>query len=115
MEIDNDGRPKWTPREEGHPDYDGCDCKNTSEHGYWIGNPTSTWRPAGVGNIKHVVFNPMTTTLFVGPLDSILKREEAAGWRLDQIIPHHQYESVAVFVRSSVEHAPEIPTVKRGY
>jgi hypothetical protein len=50
--------------------------------------------------IKHVIFNPMTTTLFVGPLDSILKREESEGWTLDKIISHHQYESVAVFSRN---------------
>lgn len=107
---------RWTPRDDFHLDYNECGCKGTDEHGYWIGNPTSTWRPEeGNIGVKHVIFNPMTTTLFVGPLESILRREEAAGWRLDQIIPHHQYESVAVFVRSSVEHAPEIPTVKRGY
>ena len=46
--------------------------------------------------VTHVVFNPSASH---SPLTHICAEWERGGWRLVQVVPHHQYESVAVFER----------------
>lgn len=52
-------------------------------------------------NLKHVSFNPNQIGGLFGctPLSYLCEFWEAEGWMLSHVIPHHQYESVAVFVR----------------
>lgn len=51
-------------------------------------------------DFKHVVFNNSYTSMFGGsPLERLCKEWETEGWMLSHVIPHTQYESVAVFVR----------------
>lgn len=53
---------------------------------------------------KHVVFNPVSLTYNFSPLDIICSNMEIEGWKLVEVVPHHQYESVAVFAKP----APQI-------
>ena len=47
---------------------------------------------------KHTAFNPIPMSTSDSPLLSICSIWQDQGWRLVQVIPHHQYESIAVFV-----------------
>lgn len=49
--------------------------------------------------VKHVVFNPLALTGGSSVLASITAALEGDGWQLTRIIPHLQFESVAVFER----------------
>ena len=47
----------------------------------------------------HVAFNPNSLGAAHSPLADICRAQEKEGWRLIQIVPHHLYESIAVFGR----------------
>lgn len=57
---------------------------------------------AAAQEVRHIAFNPTPYGLN-GPLGPICAAQEAEGWRLVQVVPHHQYESVAVFVRGGTD------------
>lgn len=70
--------------------------------------------------IKHVVFNPTSFSYNYSPLGVICKTMEEEGWVLYKIIPHHQYESVAIFikmieVKAEEEEVPETEEHEGGY
>ena len=50
-------------------------------------------------DVLHVAFNPTPMGFFDSPLQRILAHHEEEGWTLLRVVAHHQYESVAVFVR----------------
>lgn len=50
---------------------------------------------------KHIVFSPVSYP-GLSTLAAICSDQEKSGWRLLKVIPHHQYESVAVFERSNI-------------
>ena len=51
----------------------------------------------------HVAFNPTPLGMAHSPLGDICREWERDGWRLIQIVPHHMYESIAVFGRTRGE------------
>lgn len=53
--------------------------------------------------VRHVPFNPVPMGLMSSPLAAICDDHERGGWRLVQVVPHHQYESIAVFVREATD------------
>jgi hypothetical protein len=52
--------------------------------------------------VRHAVFNPTTMSMGHSPLAQLVAVWERDDWRLVQVIPHHQYESVAVFERTTM-------------
>jgi hypothetical protein len=53
--------------------------------------------------VTHIPFNPTPLSTTHSPLGDICNDWGRGGWRLVQVVPHHEYESVAVFVRGPVE------------
>lgn len=55
--------------------------------------------------VRHVAFNPTTSFMSYGysPLESVCRRLEEEGWVLYKVVPNHQYESVAVFIKIFAE------------
>lgn len=53
--------------------------------------------------VKHVAFNPTNFIYGYSPLESVCRRLEEEGWVLYKVVPNHQYESVAVFVKIFAE------------
>ena len=49
--------------------------------------------------VAHVSFNPHPLPLGESPLSRVVSDWERGGWRLVRIVPHHEYESIAVFER----------------
>jgi hypothetical protein len=56
-------------------------------------------KPEASYEVRHAVFNPTVLQATHSPLAQLVAAWERDDWRLVQVIPHHQYESVAVFVR----------------
>lgn len=54
--------------------------------------------------MRNIVFNPLAT---YGGLKMACEAQAAEGWALLRIVPHSQFESVAVFERRSYEDAFE--------
>jgi hypothetical protein len=50
--------------------------------------------------VRHVTFNPSTALAGYSPLTEICRANQAEGWALVRVVPHHQYEAVAVLERT---------------
>lgn len=50
-------------------------------------------------NVRHVAFNPTNFMYGYSPLGAICSNLEEEGWVLYKVVPNHQYESIAVFVK----------------
>lgn len=54
-------------------------------------------------NFKHISFNPneLGGLFAMSPLSRLCEQYEKDDWMLSHVIPHTQWESVAVFVRGA--------------
>lgn len=51
--------------------------------------------------VNHVPFNPSWATAEHSPLGQVCNAMAEGNWQLVRVVPHHAYESIAVFERRS--------------
>lgn len=49
--------------------------------------------------VKHVTFNPQPIGHLDSPIGGLCAAHQLDGWELIRVVPHHQFEAVAVFHR----------------
>jgi len=64
--------------------------------------------------VKHVTFNPKLIGPSYSVLAPILETWEADGWELDRVIPHREYESIAVLHRGEDTHSTMYTALPRS-
>lgn len=68
--------------------------------------------------IRHRVFNPLSGIYGLSVLDAICTDMERDGWILINIVPHTQFESVAIFQQIEIpeeEEEEDDPPTDRAY
>lgn len=66
-----------------------------------LSEPSQTADTEARYEVRHAVFNPTIMGVSHSPLQDLLPAWEKDGWQLVRVLPHHQYESIAVFERVS--------------
>lgn len=64
--------------------------------------------------VKHRVYNPLSGLPGLSTLAAICSDMEKDGWQLTRIVPHMQFESVAIFERLNMEQEKEQETELEG-
>lgn len=85
-------RDKYYPGLHGKELFDAMDKEVAEEKS----NPEAEKQPEY--EYKHEAYNPIGSYGF-SPLGNLCKVLESEGWNLIRIVPHHQYESIAIFRR----------------
>lgn len=56
-----------------------------------------------VSEVNHIPFNPHPLTIGDSPLGRICDEWGRGGWQLLRVVPVHQFEAIAVFVRGEAD------------